>query len=311
MARRIPVFFASDDNYVPFLAVTVKSIELHATEGNIYDIKVLSDGLNEKSARSLSALNSEYVNIEIINIEEVIKSHRGSLRERLRDYYSESIFYRIFIAELFPELDRAIYIDCDTVLVDDIAKLYDEDIGENILGAVADECIPGVPAFVDYINRWVGVPAETYINSGVLLINLKAFRKAGIAKRITEAAARYNLDTVAPDQDYLNYLCYGKMKLLPLSWNKQPNENNPIPKEELHLIHYNMFNKPWHYDGVLYEEEFWRVAELTPYFDELRLMLSGYTDADRARDAEGARMLVANAARLSELKGGFADTLSK
>ena len=72
MKKRIPIFFASDDNYVPFLSVTAKSIELHADKENIYDIKVLSGGLNERSVSLLSRLNSEYINIEIINIEEII-----------------------------------------------------------------------------------------------------------------------------------------------------------------------------------------------------------------------------------------------
>ena len=309
MARRIPIFFASDDNYMPYLAVTVKSIADHATEGNIYDIKVLTNGLTDENVQRLDSMKSESVDIEIVNINDAIIHHRGNLRKRLRDYYSESIFYRIFIASLFPKLERAIYIDCDIVLVDDIAKLYDEDIGDNILGAIADESIPSVPEFCTYVERWVGVPRDKYINSGVLLINLTEFRRAGIERRITELAATYNFDTVAPDQDYLNHLCMGRIKHLDLSWNKQPKADNPIPVSELHLIHYNMFNKPWHYEGVLYEEEFWRVADTTPYKDILHTTLEGYTNEERRADLEGAAMLVSNAARLTYAEGGFAETL--
>ncbi|MBQ7363358.1 MAG: glycosyltransferase family 8 protein [Clostridia bacterium] len=309
MARRIPIFFASDDNYVPYLAVTVKSIADHASEGNIYDIKVLTSGLTEENTKRLASMKTHAIDVEIVNINEAITNHRGSLRKRLRDYYSESIFYRIFIASLFPKLERAIYIDCDIVLVDDIAKLYDIDLGDNILGAVADESIPSVPEFCTYVERWVGVPRNEYINSGVLLLNLTEFRRAGIEKRITELSSAYNFDTVAPDQDYLNFLCRGRIKYLDLSWNKQPKADNPIPVSELHLIHYNMFNKPWHYEGVLYEEEFWRVADTTPYREELRSTLKNYTDGERRQDLEGAAMLVSNAARLTYAEGGFNETL--
>ncbi len=309
MARHIPIFFASDDNYTPFLAVTVKSIADHATEGNIYDIKVLTSGLTDENTERLCSMRSDNIDIEIVNINETILNYRGSLTQRLRDYYSESIFYRIFIGSLFPKLERAIYIDCDVVLVDDIAKLYDEDIGNNILGAVADESIPSVPEFCTYVESWVGVPYEKYINSGVLLINLVEFRRADIEHRITALASIYNFDTVAPDQDYLNYLCRGRIKYLDLSWNKQPKGDNPIPPEKLHLIHYNMFNKPWHYDDVLYKEEFWRVADTTPYCDMLRSELAEYTEEKRARDRVGAETLVSNAKKLSTADGGFAKTL--
>lgn len=310
MSRRIPIFLAADDNYLPYLAITVKSISDCGTDGNIYDIKILTNGFSKENLKKLYDMELERVEIEVIDIARAVVGHRNHLRARLRDYYSESIFYRIFIASLFPELDRAIYIDCDIVLVDDIAKLYDTDIGNNILGVVADESIPGVPEFCEYIDKWVGVPAGKYFNSGVLLINLKEFRKARIEKKITEYASRYNFDTVAPDQDYLNFLCRGRVHYLDYTWNKQPKPELPTPVSELHLIHYNMFNKPWHYTGVLYEEEFWRTADKTPFKEYLHTQLESYTDEQRAADLRGAAMLVSNAARLAKERGGFEETLS-
>lgn len=309
MKRRIPIFLASDDNYIPYLAVTVKSIELHASDENTYDVKVLTSGLSKSSQDKLLPLQTDNLNIEIVNIEEKIKEHRGRINRTLRDYYSESIFYRIFIASLYPELDRAIYIDCDTVLVDDIAKLYDEELGDNILAGVIDESIPDVPEFVDYVTNWVGVSAEHYINSGVLVINLKEFRLVEIERKITASISRHDLETVAPDQDYLNHLCHGKIKYLPSSWNKQP-KGGEVPLSELHLIHYNMFNKPWRYREVQYGDEFWRVARLTPFYDDIYRELQNYTDDKRARDGVCARLLVENAARLASLPSGFQDKLN-
>ena len=309
MDRRIPIFFASDDNYLPYLAVTAKSIADHGTDGNIYDIKILTNGLSEERVNMLLSMELPRVNIEIVNIEDAVNGHRGHLKKRLRDYYSESIYYRIFIGSLYPELDRAIYIDCDIVLVDDIAKLYDEDIGDAILGAVADESIPSVPEFCDYVERWVGVKSDKYINSGVLLINLEEFRRAEIEKRITKYVSTYNFDTVAPDQDYLNFLCSGRICYLDKTWNKQPKQGGHIPVSDVRLIHYNMVNKPWHYAGVDYEDEFWAVADTTPFSEMLHREFEGYTDEKKEKDRMGAVMLVANAGRLADEKGGFMETL--
>ena len=309
MNRRIPIFFAADDNYLPYLAVTVKSISDHATPGNIYDVRILTNGFSDENLAKLLEMELNSVEISVININEVISKHREDLIIRLRDYYSESIYYRIFISSMFPELERAIYIDCDIVLVDDIAKLYDTDIGDNILGAVSDESIPGVPEFCIYVEKWVGVPVREYINSGVLLMNLKQFREERVEERFTELLYKYNFDTVAPDQDYLNFLCNGRIHYLDLSWNKQPKPDNIIPSSELHLIHYNMFNKPWHYAGVPYSDEFWSVADSTPFANRIREGFESYTDEKRQAEMQGGANLIANADRLSKEKGGFRDTV--
>ena len=270
MERRIPVFFATDNNYVPYLATAIKSIADNGSDGNIYDIKVLTDGLSDEVVGQLRAMDAPRCEIEIIDVSDVVRAHRRGIRSRLRDYYSESIYYRIFISSLFPELERAIYVDCDVVLVSDIAELYDTDIGDNIFGVIADECIGAVPEFCEYVERWVGVKPERYYNSGVLLMNLARFRSERIETSVTELISRFDFDTVAPDQDYLNFLTRDKVFYLDGVWNKQPNTANPIPPESLKLIHFNMFNKPWKYEGVLYEEEFWRYADRTPFAEVIR-----------------------------------------
>lgn len=305
MKRHIPVFFATDDNYVPYLAVTMRSICDSGSDGNIYDFKILTEGLSSENEMTLKNMSLERCTVEIVDVNEAVRAHRRGIRSRLRDYYSESIYYRIFIASLFPELDRAIYIDCDVVLVSDIAELYDTDIGDNILGVVADESIPSVPEFCDYVESWVGVCADRYFNSGVLLMNLSAFREEKIESSITELISRFDFDTVAPDQDYLNFLCKDRVYYLDGVWNKQPKPENPIPVSECKLIHYNMFNKPWKYSGVLYEDEFWKYLERTPYASVVKKKFSEYSDADKLRDMEGGARLIMNAARLSREKDGF------
>ena len=289
----------------------MRSIEDNGNDENIYDIKILTDGLSSENEKIITSMDLERCEIEIVNVSDVVRAHRRGIRSRLRDYYSESIFYRIFIANMFPEMERAIYIDCDVVLVSDIAELYDTDIGDNILGVVSDESIPSVPSFCDYVEEWVGVCSDRYFNSGVLLMNLSLFREEKIESSITELISRFDFDTVAPDQDYLNFLCRDRVHYLSLVWNKQPKIENPIPVSEVKLVHYNMFNKPWKYSGVLYEEEFWKYAERTPYIEEIKRKFVEYTDNDRARDLDGARRLLENAGRLSKTDGGFTSLLVK
>ena len=307
--RHVYIFMAADDNYIPYLIVTAKSISLHSSDEYIYDLTVLNNGLEPQNVRKLRHLELKNVHISLVNVEKSLDVFGGDLSTRLRDYYSEAIFYRMFIASMYPRLSHAVYIDCDVVLVDDIAKLYFTDIGDNILGAVADESIPAVPEFCDYVENWVGIPADRYINSGVLLMNLKAFRQNEIAERFERLVTEYNFDTVAPDQDYLNYLCRGKIHYLDGGWNKQPKPDNVAPIEGLHLIHYNLYNKPWHYGGLPYENAFWDVARMTPYYSDIVAGFVEYGDDDKAKDAEGGRRLIERAAELARSRGGFAETL--
>lgn len=308
---RIPIFFATDDNYFKYLAVTLASIERYASDEYIYDIKILTTGLSEENESAIDKLGFPHLNVSIVNVDEKMKKIRNNVAQRLRDYYSESIFYRIFIPHLFPRLEKAIYLDCDIVLKDDVAKLYFTDIGENILGAIPDESIAPIPEFCVYVDKVVGSPEGVYFNSGVLVINAKKFRDDKIEEKLLHLITEYNFQTVAPDQDYLNYLCRGKVYYFDAGWNKQPNQNVDFDENKIHLIHYNMFNKPWHYYGVKYESYFWEAARATPYYEELVASRESYTEKERECDLEGAKKLIAATVEIMHDKCSFCHVIGK
>ena len=294
--KEVNVFFASDERYLPFLAVAIKSLSDNARGEYIYNVNVLSEGFGDEALLPLYPLLRENVRVKIHDVREKIGALRDQLQFRLRDYYSVSIYYRMFIPSMFPELSRAVYLDCDLVLCDDVSKLYFSDIGDNLVGAVTDESVITVPAFCDYVKRHIGVECEEeYFNSGVLVMNLDLMRREGIENLFVRLLKKYNFDTVAPDQDYLNFLCRGRVRYLECGWNKHAIEGRDIPDSRLHIMHYNMFNKPWKYDGVVNEEKFWATAEWTPFIGEILRIRATYGDEARERDREGARKLLARA----------------
>ncbi len=310
MKQRIPIFFASDDNYLPYLTVTLASIEKYASDSYIYDIRVLTTDISEDGKSFLASLDMPHLNIEVVNLEDRMKTVRAEIRKTLRDYYTESIFYRIFIPHLFPHLKKAVYLDCDIVLQDDIAKLYFEDIGDNILGVVRDECIAPIPDFAVYVDKVVGAPEGYYFNSGVLVINIDRFREEKIEAKLVHLLKTFNFPTVAPDQDYLNHLCRGKVHYFSHGWNKQPHQNSKFSNSDIHLIHFNMFNKPWHYDDVLYEDRFWEIADETPVSEWLRKEKASYTDEKRKEDEAAAKKLIGATVEIFNAKCSFCDVIS-
>ena len=305
--NEIPVFFASDDNYIPCLAVAIHSLEKNASKKNNYKLIILHSGMSEKGKQEIKEFEQENIKIDFKDISNIENDLKDDLALRLRDYYSSTIYYRIFIGSLFPEYHKAVYIDSDVVLLDDIANLYNTDLEGNIIGAIPDGVVHDSKKLQDYVEVNDGVENKKYFNSGVLVIDLDKFRETRVEERFVRILTKYNCDTIAPDQDYLNILCKDKVKYLPLSWDKMPDYCEHLDEKDLHLIHYNMFRKPWHYRDVEYSDIFWKYAKETKYYDELKKEFESYTDEQRQKDAKGGENMVAMAESIMKSNQKFTD----
>lgn len=284
----VPVFFATDDNYLPFLTVALSSMKKNASKKYDYKVYILHSNLNEADGKKLQELCSENFEIYYVDVSERVKDIEKYLH--LRDYYTAAIYYRLFIVGMFPNYDKALYLDCDTVILGDVAELYQTDLGDNFIGAIPDQAVASVPEFCNYTKDALGIDGDKYFNSGVILMNLKKFREEKFYERFYNVLSSYDF-TVAPDQDCLNLICKGKVKYFPTAWNAMPvlGEKEQAPK----LVHYNLVHKPWHYDGIPYEKYFWQYAKDTFFFDRIMKAKEAFTPEMAKRDAEGAAKLVA------------------
>jgi lipopolysaccharide biosynthesis glycosyltransferase len=301
MKNETEIFFASDTNYLPYLSCALVSLSDRSSPDKKYNVHILTTDFSEESLAETKKLVGENITIDVHDLSERIAEIKRELSVRLRDYYSDSIYYRIFIPNMFPRLTKAVYLDADIVLNDDVANLFNTKLSDNLVGAVTDESVVGVPIFCDYVKRQIGIDDEReYFNSGVLVMNLSAMREEKLEEKFIHLLKTYNFDTVAPDQDYLNLLCRGRVLYLEGGWNKHPIAENVLPESELHLMHYNMFNKPWHYQGVQNEKLFWEAAKRTPFARELAAAKRGYTEKQRDNDLECAKRLLLSAKRIAE-----------
>ena len=200
MNNTVNLFFACDDGYIPFLAVTITSIKEHRNPCREYILRVLNTGISdEHKTRIKASLECDGFKIEFPDIS--CEVERISEKLHTRDYYSKTTYYRLFIPELYPEIDKALYLDCDIVLRSDVAELYDVDLKDNLVGAISDSFVTCVPRLHDYVTERVGVrrPID-YFNAGVLLMNLKEMREALFGDRFVELIDKITFD-VAQDQD--------------------------------------------------------------------------------------------------------------
>ncbi|CCK85146.1 Lipopolysaccharide biosynthesis glycosyltransferase [Lactobacillus equicursoris DSM 19284 = JCM 14600 = CIP 110162] len=278
----IPVFYSITDDFTPYAAVSLSSLAKFVDPKKDYTVTFLHQGLSKAHEESLASYAKDNLHVEFYEMSDaLLKPIQDRKENYLRgDFFTMSIFYRLFIPDLFPQYDKAVYIDSDTVVNDDIAKLYETELGDNLIGACVDSSIQFVPEMLRYISEVLTLDPKKYINSGMLVMNAKAFRDEKFVDKFFSLLGRYHFDCIAPDQDYLNEICSGRIKYVDGRWDAMPNENTE-PLANPSLIHYNLFFKPWHFTGIQYEDYFWQDAKDTVYEAELKAELAKTTDEDR------------------------------
>lgn len=290
-SRIIPIFFAVDDGYSPFLAVALESIIDNASSKNTYVIKVLYTNISDKNQAKIKKYEQENVSIEFVDLNYYIDKIKDKLYTR--DYYSKTTYFRLFIPELYPQYTKCLYLDSDIVVLDDIAKLYNIEIGDNLVAAAPDDVIQTTEVFQNYAEKVVGVASfERYFNAGILVMNLDELRKFNFQEKFLYSLGMIKF-SVAQDQDYLNRLCKGRVYLLDNVWDRMPIGGDVVPREELKIIHYNLAFKPWHFEDILYKEYFWKYAQKTEYFDDILKVKEEYSEEDKFKDMEAHKRLEA------------------
>jgi lipopolysaccharide biosynthesis glycosyltransferase len=185
--------------------------------------------------------------------------------------YPKQIYYRLAAPLLLPDnLDRVLYLDVDTVVINPLRELYETDFE----GAYYIACTH-TREFLTKLNQArLGAPKDApYVNTGVLVMNLPVLRE-NLSLRDIQEYARENMRTfILPDQDILTALYGDKIKLVDtMRYNLSDRIygfNNVSPRSSTvdvdwvrknsSIIHYCGKKKPWKDDyagplGVFFEE---------------------------------------------------------
>lgn len=281
------VLFASDDNFVPYLGVSIYSLLKNNHEDfdkiNIY---ILDKGITDESKQKLYKINNDYFNSELIFIND--KGINKILGSKVHANRALSSFSRLFAASFLDDsIDKILYLDSDALILGSFKDLWDVDIEDYALAGVKD-------VGPDYVKTAVGLSKDaTYINAGVLLINLKKWREDNIEDAFIDFLKDYDMEVYNNDQGILNgtlsdeiLLVDPKFNLMSpfleksykdvIKWNGLKNyytENiiNDALKSPvfLHFVHF-INGRPWfnntnHPCKNLYK----KYANETPFFDEV------------------------------------------
>ncbi|MBR6807841.1 MAG: glycosyltransferase family 8 protein [Clostridia bacterium] len=307
MQKEIPIFFSTDDNYIPYLDVALTSLIENASKDRKYKVTVMNTGLEPLNIEKIKQNETDTFTIDFINISPQVEN----IKSKFKDVYHFSVatYYRLFIASLFPEYDKIIYLDCDLVVLGDISKLYDIPIGDNIIAAAPEEYVRSTEEFRRYAKVALGVDPDRYVNAGVLVINLKEFRKSRIEEKFVELITKYDFDLLDPDQAYLNYLCQNKISELPNGWNKEP---LPCPCDgEKNIVHYALYKKPWQYDDVIDGEKFWHYAKRSRFYKNILHARASFGEEERAKKEASSKEILIHAGLISESGNTFSTKITE
>ena len=282
----INICFASNNKYVDFLSVSMISI-LYNTKKFI-NFYILDSGIsNIKKDLLLSSLDIfNNFSIEFIKIDlDLFKDFCTCL------HFSLDIYSRYLIAQLKPDIDRIIYLDCDIIVLDDINKLFSENIDDFIIGAVQEYRDNNL---LNKIKRNLKIQSNydfKYFNSGVLLIDIKKWNKNNITETLFNLIKSFNNNLYSPDQDILNKLFYNNYKILDKKYNLikrdfllfntfNKNKKDTIMKanEEIVIRHFTGV-KPWENNvyiteskikvSIPYFYEFWFFAKISKFYTQI------------------------------------------
>lgn len=212
------VVFACDDNYVPLL--TISAVSFLVNNKNDFDeinIFILDDGIREKNKNKVNSILSEYdCSISFIKTKKIEELDFKVLSLEREDIASLTTYARLFISSLLPrDVDKVLYLDCDSIIVDSFKELWNEDISNYYCAAVQD-C-----SNTSYMEA-LGIPRnEKYYNAGVLLINLKKWREDNVEDKFVEFLTDNQQRFYQHDQGVLNNIFKNKIKTVSPKYNLQ------------------------------------------------------------------------------------------
>lgn len=278
MDNVVNVVLATDEGYLKQSFVVMESIMQMAKQSDFYHFYILTNQVVIDSfSEYIQDMEEKYscCKVEYLLVDNML----GEVFLRMK-HITRPTYYRLLLPEIL-EVDKCIYLDSDIIVLDDLKLLYDIPLeGYEIAGVKA-------PTYHIMGDREEGYKEESgllsmdsYINAGVLIINLAELRKSGFTK---SAMTLVNAGLPGQDQDIINRLCYGRIKILPFRFNFQP-ARLELDKEILEnlfgineleeavrkpaIIHYLTNEKPWECLDIDYADKWWEICKITRFYQE-------------------------------------------
>ncbi|CAK00261.1 glycosyltransferase family 8 protein [Helicobacter acinonychis] len=324
----IPIVVAFDNNYCIPAGVSLYSMLANAkTERErvklFYKIHCLVDGLSAENIEKLKetlAPFSAFSSVEFLeisthntpkenqeikknqtiksdhyqNIDPIIANKIEELFTKLSNYsqkrFSKMIMCRLLLASLFPQYDKMIMFDVDTLFVGDISESFFIPLEAHYFGAVREKDLIAMnrnsakdlyelrqrrAKSIGVANAFPNLEEaqilfDNYFNAGFLALNLKLWRKENLENQLIGFFILKNEKLLFNDQDALCFVCRGRILELPYPYNAHPSflDTPSFPSiKEVCMLHF-WGDKPWKIFSVFGAKKWHEVLMQTPFKDK-------------------------------------------
>ncbi|WRD61865.1 glycosyltransferase family 8 protein [Helicobacter pylori] len=317
MQEIVPIVVAFDNNYCIPAGVSLFSMLANAKRERerervklFYKIHCLVEGLSLENIAKLEetiAPFSAFSSIEFLDIsneeleprhnyyklDALIASEIKKLYLKLNTFsqkrFSKMIMCRFFFASLFPQYDKMIMFDVDTLFVGDISESFFISLDDHYFGAVREKdliamnrnsakdlyelhqmrakTIGVADAFPDL--KEAQILFDNYFNAGFLALNLKSWREENLQNQLMGFFLLKNEKLLFNDQDALCFVCRGRILELPYSYNAHPSflDTPSFPSvKEARMLHF-WGDKPWKLFSVIGAKKWHEALIQTPFKD--------------------------------------------
>lgn len=230
------IVICASDNYTMPCGVLLCSICENNCGEYIHFFIFVDDDFQAENKKKLMDLISLYKDksIEFITVSDYYINKFLPFESQL---YTRHVFYRLLMAELLPEdVDKAIYLDCDIIVRQNISSLWNIDIAEYAIGAVHDAQEGKIEQFIRLGYSY----DKGYFNSGVLLVNLSYWRKNHSTSSLFSFIEHNPDKIVLPDQDTLNVVFQDVKFFIPITYNLQ---SDFLVKKKNMLFDYHKYSE--------------------------------------------------------------------
>lgn len=278
------IVFCSDNRFMPATAVAMQSIIENASHHKQYDMVVLHTRIHPFMQEAVKQMAHEHANISIRFCDVGAYIGADKFYTKNRKSLTKEAYYRLILPWVLDDAyEYALYLDGDMIIRRDVLDIFDESLGDNLIGAVRDywgicNCyMPGDDRRA--YRQSIGLSEiDEYVISSTIIFNLRAFRNRFALEDVKALAV--SKKWAQHDQDVINVLCSHSIHHLSAAWGWMSDygNNHYLPQslqDELaqvtdpYIVHFGGKRKPWEQRYADYDLDFWKYADHTPFFSLL------------------------------------------
>ena len=260
--NRINIAYACNDNYVLPLCCAIKSVLTNLkNSGYFVCIHVLcSNTLSHKNKNLIKTIEDKSSKIDFVKVDDNLFS---KFHLEKNTHFTRETYYRYLLPDLLENIDKVLYLDCDTVALNDISEIFNINIDDYYIAGVSD--------FSEYAFK-KRLSLNKYCNAGMLLFNLKKMRQENMSEKLIKYTIEHHDTIPFQDQDVINVVFQEKILMLDNIWNTQLAYYSPYNdftnnylNNSAKILHFICEIKPWQYEyKSLYKLHFFKYFYMLP-----------------------------------------------